>query len=124
MIIKNLIFQYERIAEIQKVIKQKEEYLSAFSHRIRTPLNNFSFITDYLMDSNPDGDQKEMLETLIASTTNMVEAVNDLTMKTAQEISYTPRKDILFNLYAALSSTVELFEANTGNNIVFKLEQS
>ncbi len=113
-----------KVDEIQKVIEQKEEYLSAFSHRIRTPLNNFSFIIDYLMESNPEGNQKEMLETLIASTTNMVEAVNELSMKTAQEISYVPRKDIQFNLFSALSSTVELFEANTDNNIKFNLEQS
>lgn len=120
----NLIDRDKKYSEIQGVIEQKEEYLSAFSHRIRTPLNNFSFIIDYLMEKNPEGSQKEMLETLIASTTNMVEAVNDLTMKSAQEISYVPRKDIKFKLFSALSSTVELFEANTDNSITFKLEQS
>ncbi len=114
----------KKLEEIQKVIEQKEEYLSAFSHRIRTPLNNFSFIIDYLMASKLEGNQKEMLETLVASTTNMVEAINELTMKTAQETSYAPRKDIKFNLFSALSSTVELFEANTNNNIKFNLEQS
>ncbi len=116
--------QDKRVYEIQKVIEQKEEYLSAFSHRIRTPLNNFSFIIDYLMESNPEGNQKEMLETLIASTTNMVEAVNELSMKSAQEISYVPRKDIKYNLLSAISSTVELFEANSDNDIKFQIENS
>lgn len=118
------LLQDKRVDDIRKVIEQKEEYLSAFSHRIRTPLNNFSFIIDYLMESNPEGSQKEMLETLIASTTNMVEALNELSMKSAQEISYVPRKDIKYNLISAISSTVELFEANSDNNIKFKIEHS
>ena len=113
--------QQYKIAEMQELIETKEKYLSDFSHRIRTPLNNFSFIIDYLIDQKPEGNQKEMLETLIASTTNMIEAVNDLTMKTAQVISYEARKDIRFNLDRALLSTIELFEANSAGVITFSL---
>ena len=94
--------------ELQGIIEEKDRYLSDFSHRIRTPLNNFSFIIDYLMDSKPDSDQKEMLETLIASTTNMVEAVNDLTMTDCTGISFVPRKQIQFNLISALQSTIDI----------------
>lgn len=114
----------ETANEIQHMIKQKDNYLSDFSHRIRTPLNNFSFIIEYLIDQKPEGNQKEMLETLIASTTNMIEAVNDLTVRSAQDISNEPRKSIAFNLNSAIKSTIDLFSANKGFNISFNVQSN
>ncbi|MEE4117185.1 MAG: response regulator [Marinilabiliaceae bacterium] len=112
------------IEELKGLIEDKDRYLSDFSHRIRTPLNNFSFIIDYLMDSKPANDQKEMLETLIASTTNMVEAVNDLTLQSAQELSFEPRKQIRFSLASALQNTIDIFSANTGGKVKFRIDNS
>ena len=112
------------LEELQGIIEDKDRYLSDFSHRIRTPLNNFSFIIGYLMDSMPHKDQKEMLETLIASTTNMVEAVNDLTLQSAQELSFVPRKQIRFSLVSALQNTIDIFSANTGGKVKFKIDNS
>lgn len=123
-VIKQLEHKDTRSQELQQLIEQKDAYLSDFSHRIRTPLNNFSFIIEYLIDQKPEGNHKEMLETLIASTTNMVEAVNDLTVKSARDISYEPRKSISFNLDSAIRSTIDLLSANKGSNIKFSILSS
>jgi CheY-like chemotaxis protein len=105
----------EELEEMKSVLEKKEKFIADFSHRIRTPLNNFSIIIDLLLDTKPDSQQRELLETLIASTSNMVTVVNDLTVDTAREISFEPRKKINFNLITTLQNTVELFGLKNDN---------
>ena len=45
-----------------------------------------------LMESGLQKKQKELLETFIASTNNMVTTVNELTMQSAGNLSYEHRK--------------------------------
>jgi CheY-like chemotaxis protein len=107
------------IGDLRKLIEKKDNLVADFSHKVRTPLNNFSIIIDLLTDTKPDDHQRELLETLIASTSNMTTAVNDFTVDSAREISFDNRKSIVFNLDTTLHNTVELFnmKSNSGQEI-------
>ncbi|MFO7851524.1 MAG: response regulator [Bacteroidota bacterium] len=109
------------IKDLQNLIKKKESYISDFSHRIRTPLNNLPLINDLLSELNVDDKQKELLETLISSTNNMISALNELTMKSAGEVSIEPRKNIRFDLKKTIENTVELLEIEEKGNIIFEI---
>lgn len=112
---------WAEIKELQKLIKKKETYISDFSHRIRTPLNNLPLINDLLSELNVHDKQKELLETLISSTNNMISALNELTMKSAGEVSIEPRKNIRFDLRKTIDNTVELLEIEERGNIIFDI---
>lgn len=107
--------------ELQGMLEKKEKIIADFSHKIRTPLNNFSIIVELLGEKMKDSSQKELLETLIASTSNMITAVNDLTVDSARELSFEPRKSINFNLVSTLQNTVELFGMQTERKLRIKI---
>jgi len=105
------------VLELKKVLEKRERIISDFSHKIRTPLNNFSIIIELINSTGTDEYQKELLETLIASTSNMVTAVNDLTVSSAQDLSFETRKSINFNLTSTLQNTVELFDLKSDSHL-------
>lgn len=102
---------------------RKDDVIIDFSHRIREPLNNLVIISDMLMESGLQKKQKELLETFIASTNNMVTTVNELTMQSAGSLSYEFRKSIRFNLYSTIQNTIELYNLKDQANIDFILNK-
>ena len=76
-----------------------------------------------LMESGLQKKQKELLETFIASTNNMVTTVNELTMQSAGSLSYEQRKSIRFNLYSTLQNTFDLYSLKDQANIDFILNK-
>ena len=101
--------------------EKKDDVITNFSHRIREPLNNLVIIGDLLMGSGLQKKQKELLETFIASTNNMVTTVNELTMKSAGNISYEDRKSIRFNIVSTIQNTIDLFNLKDTSKIDFIL---
>jgi CheY-like chemotaxis protein/uncharacterized membrane protein len=102
---------------------RKDDVIIDFSHKIREPLNNLVIIADMLMESGLQKKQKELLETFMASTNNMVTIVNELTMKSASNLSYQHRKPIKFNLLSTIQNTIELYNLKDKASIDFILNK-
>jgi CheY-like chemotaxis protein len=113
----------ESLNEFSSLSERKDDVIIDFSHRIREPLNNLVIISDMLMESGLQKKQKELLETFIASTNNMVTTVNELTMQSAGNLSYEHRKAIRFNLFSTLQNTIELYNLKDNANIDFILNK-
>jgi len=113
----------ESMREFSTQNVKKDDVIIDFSHRIREPLNNLVIISDMLMESGLQKKQKELLETFIASTNNMVTTVNELTMQSAGSLSYEFRKSIRFNLYSTIQNTIELYNLKDRANIDFILNK-
>jgi CheY-like chemotaxis protein len=103
--------------------EKKDDVIIDFSHRIREPLNNLVIVVDMLMESGLQKKQKELLDTFIASTNNMVTILNDLTMKSAGNLSYQQRKAIKFSLLSTIQNTFELYSLKDKANIDFILNK-
>jgi CheY-like chemotaxis protein len=103
--------------------EKKDDVIIDFSHKIREPLNNLVIITDMLMESGLQKKQKELLETFVASTNNMVTTVNELTMQSAGNLSHESRKQIRFNLFSTIQNTIELYNLKDKANIDFILNK-
>lgn len=103
--------------------EKKDDVIIDFSHRIREPLNNLVIISDMLMESGLDKKQKDLLETFIASTNNMVTTVNELTMQSAGNLIYETRKQIRFNLLSTIQNTIELYNLKDKANLDFILNK-
>ena len=113
----------ESLKEFSFLSEKKDDVITDFSHKIREPLNNIVIITDMLMESGLQTKQKELLETFVASTNNMITTVNDLTMHSAGNLSYETRKHIRFNLLSTIQNTIELYNLKDKANIDFILNK-
>ena len=113
----------ESLDEASSSSEKKDHVITDFSHRIREPLNNLVIIGDLLIGSGLQKKQKDLLETFIASTNNMVSTVNDLTMQSAGNISYETRERIRFNLLSTIQNTIDLFSLKDTSNIDFILNK-
>ena len=113
----------ESLNEFSSLNERKDVVITDFSHKIREPLNNLVIIVDMLMESGLQKKQKELLETFIASTNNMVTTVNELTMQSAGNLSYETRKNIHFNLLSTIQNTIELYNLKDKANIDFILNK-
>jgi len=113
----------ESVNEFSSLNERKDDVITDFSHKIREPLNNLVIITDLLMESELEKKQKDLLETFIASTNNMVTTVNELSMQSAGNLSYVSRKAIRFNLLSTIQNTIELYSLKDRANIDFIVEQ-
>jgi CheY-like chemotaxis protein len=113
----------ESLEEASNSSDKKDDVITDFSHRIREPLNNLVIIGDLLIGSGLQKKQKELLETFIASTNNMVNTVNELTMQTAGNINYEDRKKIRFNLVSTIQNTIDLFSLKDSASIDFILNK-
>jgi CheY-like chemotaxis protein len=103
--------------------KRKDELIKDFSHKIRGPLNNLVMLVDMIMDSGLRKDQKELMESFIASTNKMVSTVNELTMQSAGNMGFEQRKSIKFNLFSTIQNTINLYNLKDKINIDFILDK-
>lgn len=58
--------------------RAKSTFLSTMSHEIRTPLNSVIGITQLMLQKKPEGEQKDLLDTLAFSANNLLYIINDI----------------------------------------------
>jgi CheY-like chemotaxis protein len=114
--------EYTRSVEkYDSLNSRKDKVMNDFSHKIREPLNTLAIVSNMLIESEINSEHQELLETLVASTNNMVTTVNELTMQSAGNLVYEKRKSIKFNLMTTISSTIDLFTHREKSNLRFYL---
>jgi CheY-like chemotaxis protein len=112
-----LIKAKHSLEDVASSNEKKDDVITEFSHKIREPLNNLVIITDMLMESGLQKKQKELLDTFVASTDNMVTTVNELTMQSAGNLSFESRKYIKFRLIPTIQNTIELYSLKDKANL-------
>ena len=113
----------DSLLSISSLNEKKDELIKKFSHKIRGPLTSLVLIVDMIMDSDLRKEQKELMESFITTTNNMVITVNELTMQSAGNMSYEHRKSIKFNLLSTIQNTIELYSLKDKVNIDFILNK-
>ena len=112
----------DSVISFLKTDSRKDRIITDFSHKIREPLNNLVITGELFNDSELKPKQRELLETFIASTKSMVSTVNELTMQSAENMSYESRKQIRFNILSAVEHVIELYRLKDSVGIQFKID--
>jgi CheY-like chemotaxis protein len=111
------------ILESRNEIKSKDEFISKLSHQIRTPLNNIMMLGDLISGTKLDNNQKDLIESIIASTSNLVNVVNSIVKVSSAEIDEKTNK-VNFELISTLKSTLKLFNYLNTEGIKIKLNEN
>ena len=111
------------IQESKNEIKSKDEFISGLSHQIRTPLNNIMMLGDLISNTKLDANQKDLIESIIASTSNLVNVVNSIVKVSVAEIDEKSNK-VNFELISTLRSTLKLFNYQYTEGIQIKLNEN
>ncbi|NVO10214.1 MAG: response regulator [Bacteroidales bacterium] len=99
--------------------KLNEEFIAKLSHQIRTPLNNIMVISNILAGSELDDKQRDMIDTIQASTNNLVNVLNSMVEISNIDIRDNSDFNINFNLQTTINNTLNLFTSQSFNNISF-----
>ncbi|HAF28206.1 MAG TPA: hypothetical protein DCG75_04070 [Bacteroidales bacterium] len=99
----------------------KEEFISKISHQIRTPLNNLVVVTNIVNDSNLDEKQRDLIDTIQASTNNLVNVVNNIAEISNVDLLQSKDYNQNFNLETTIKNTINLFSNEDSDDILFPL---
>jgi CheY-like chemotaxis protein len=102
--------------------KLKEEFIANLSHQIRTPLNNIMVIANILESVSVDEKQKDLIDTIHASTNNLVNVVNSMVEISNVDIKERGNFNIIFNLHNTVNSTIKLFSTQDSSQTSFLLK--
>lgn len=103
-----------QILELKNELKNRKEHLAKLSHDIRTPLNNIVIISNILSNQLPDEKQRDMIDTIQASTNNLMSTLNSMVDLTISEQPKEMDMQLPFDLQNAVNNTLRLFSTQTG----------
>ncbi len=97
--------------QVESEIVEKDEFISKLSHKLRTSLSNITLINNLVHDDRLSSDQKELLETLQASTNNLIEDVNNIVEIASPGILDYYKSIISFDLTRILEEAVSILKS-------------
>jgi signal transduction histidine kinase/CheY-like chemotaxis protein/HPt (histidine-containing phosphotransfer) domain-containing protein len=88
----------------------KGEFLATMSHEVRTPLNGIIPMLDLLQSSKLSPDQREMLNTALQSSRQLLRIVDDILDYSKLEANRLQLETVSLNLRELLDSVIRLLE--------------
>ena len=125
-------FEYLRSYNVQKLDKAleeanfesrtRDEFISKLSHQLRTSLNNITLVSNLVSKSDLTDEQSDLINTILASTNNLVEAVNNIVKVSNIDLQSVRETSISFDLPAAIENILQLFSASEYEGLKVTLE--
>jgi CheY-like chemotaxis protein/signal transduction histidine kinase len=127
-------FEFQRNYNYQKMVRsilttkeesnKKDDFISKLSHQIRTPLNNITIISNLVNRSKLDTKHRDLFDTIIASTNNLVNIVNNIVKVSNLKLVDEVIAKVKFDLYETINNTLILFREHYRNKLNLSLTYS
>lgn len=127
-------YEYLRVGSVLKLEKKmlqaindnhiKDDFISKLSHQVRTPLNNIMVLSNILNKSELDGNQRDLLDTILASTNNLLNVISGITKVTQSDFNQERVQNIGFDLSSTISNTIRLFNGQHSSKVDIDLTVS
>ena len=120
-------FEYLRIENIKRLdqalknanveSRARDEVISKLSHQLRTSLNNITLVSNLVEDTLIDEKQRDLIDTILASANNLVEAVNNIVKVSRIDLREVKTSEIPFDLVSSIESILQLFSDRQTSNV-------
>jgi len=98
--------------QAENAVVRKDEFISKLSHKLRTSLSNIALINSLVNDDRLSSEQIELMETLKASTNNLIDDVNAIVEIASPGILDYKRSIISFDLASVLEKVVSILKSS------------
>ncbi len=112
------------ILESKNDNRQKDDFISKLSHQIRTPLNNLTVVSNLVNKSKLDPEHRDLFETIIASTNNLINVVNNIVKVSEVKIEKELSAQVSFDLFSTINNTLKLFRDQHRDRVNIQLHFS
>jgi CheY-like chemotaxis protein/signal transduction histidine kinase len=126
-------YEYLRLLNISKLDKAREEaefetksrdeFISRLSHQLRTSLNNITLISNLVSESMIEDKQRDLIDTILASANNLVDAVNDIVKVSTIDVRQIKESKVPFDLYSSIESVQRLFSDKESKDLIISVKQ-
>jgi CheY-like chemotaxis protein len=109
---------------VESRIVEKDEFISKLSHKLRTSLSNIALINNLVHDERLTSAQKELMETLQASTNSLIEDVNNIVEIASPGIIDYQKSIISFDLSRILEEAMDILNPGVDRQEDVDIERS
>ncbi len=100
-------------SQFKDQVLQRDEFMTRLSHKLRTSLSNITLINNLVHDSRLTSLQKELMETLQASTNNLIEDVNNIVEIASPGILDYKKSIISFDLNRVMDEALDILNSGS-----------
>ncbi len=97
--------------QVEQKMVEKDEFISKLSHKLRTSLSNIALINSLVHDDRLSFEQKELMETLKASTNLLIKDVNNIVEIASPGIVDYKRSITSFDLTSVLEESISILKS-------------
>jgi len=119
-----MVYQlFKEKEKAENLMESRKEFTSNLSHQIRTPLNDLLVLSNILSELKLDREQKDIADTLKASTNNLVDVVHTISeVSSSKPGSPLPEKN-LYNIITTIKSTLDFYKDKKIDGISLQLNE-
>lgn len=99
------------MAEVESATKAKSSFLARMSHEIRTPIHSILGLTDILLESGLNEEQRQLLSVTKAAGENLSYLINDILDLSKVEADAVSLDEVPFSIRQQIGSCLEIMSA-------------